>query len=138
MATIAEWITYAAARGRTVADEPASEQALQRGVDHINFRYIPRLAPQYSADNLAVVDPATYEAAWLELQTPGFFNRTFTPDQQKVLTQVGSVKWTPVGEGANMTYGAMPTSSLIDAMFEPYIIDPDREGFRLTNLGGTK
>jgi len=82
-----------------------------------------------------VVEPATYEAANLELATPGFFTKTYTPDQRKVLTAVDDIKWTVVGGGSS-TYGAQPVSTLIEAMFEPYIIDRDAPGFMFASIGG--
>lgn len=119
----------------TNAADSVAEAALVRASDHIRYRYVANLAAGYD-DTLSVVDPATYEAANLELATPGFFAKTYTPDQQKFLTQVGNIKWTVVGDGKS-TYGAAPVSTLIEAMFEPYIIDRDAPSpFLLRAVGG--
>lgn len=137
MADVAGWIAYAAARGDTVANEAASEQALVRAGDYIEHRYVANLRAPYTADSLStLIDKATYEAAKLELATPFFFTKTFTPSQQKVLTQADSVKWTPTGD-ASGTYAEFPTSTLIDAMFEPYINDRDGPSFGVWSLTRT-
>ena len=69
---------------------------------------------------LPIVEEAAYIAASLELATPEFFSRTFTAAESKVLVEVKSIKWQVVGktEGA---YAYMPSSSLIDALFGPYL-----------------
>ena len=64
--TIANWITYAAARGLIVANVAASQEALQRAQDFILYRYVANLRAPYD-ETLAVIEPATYEAARLEL-----------------------------------------------------------------------
>lgn len=134
--SLAEWRAYAAARGNdapTDATDEVAGAALLRASDHIKYRYVANLLPAYD-DTLEVVEPATYEAANLELATPGFFTKTYTPSQQKVLTQADDIKWTLVG-GASKTYGATPTSTLIDAMFEPYTSDRDAAGFMFASIG---
>lgn len=104
-----------------------------RASDHIRYSYVANLLCGYD-DTLAVVEPATYEAANLELETPGFFTKTFTPDQQKVLTQAGGIKWTVVGD-ANRPGASAPRSTLIDAMFAPYLVDLSVKGFMLQSIG---
>lgn len=126
-ATVAGWITYAAARGDTVADNADSAAALQRAMDYIAYHYVARLRAGIDPDTLAVVDPATYEAAKLELATPGFWTKTYTASEKKVLTEVKGIKWMLVGGSDAMGWeGSTPVSSLIEAMFAPYIID-DRD-----------
>lgn len=135
--SLAGWRAYALARGNeapTDATDEVAGAALQRASDHIRYRYVANLLPGYD-ETLDVVEPATYEAANLELATPGFFTKTYTPDQQKVLTQASDVKWTVVGGGSS-TYGAGPTSTLINAMFEPYILDRDAPSFAFAAIGG--
>jgi hypothetical protein len=135
--TLADWRAYAAARGNTAPTDAADDlagAALQRASDHIQYRYVANLIPGYD-DTLAVVEPATYEAANLELATPGFFSKTYTPAEQKVLTAVGPLKWTVTGD-AKSTYGASPVSTLIEAMFEPYVYDRDAPGFMIASIGG--
>jgi hypothetical protein len=135
--SLAEWRAYALARGDsapTEATDTVAEAALLRASDHIRYRYVANLAPGYD-DTLAVVEPATYVAAALELATPGFFSKTFTPGEQKVLTEVKGIKWTVVGE-ASKSNAATPTSTLIEAMFAPYLVDQDVPGFMLRSIGG--
>lgn len=135
-ATLAGWRAYAAARGNqapTVADDDVAGAALLRASDHIRYTYVANLLPGYD-DTLAVIEPATYEAANLELTTPGFFSKVFTPGEQKVLTGVGNIKWTVVGD-ASKAGAAMPTSTLIEAMFGPYLVDPEAAGFMLMSIG---
>lgn len=143
--TIAAWQTYATARGN---DAPASASptdataALTRASDYIRLRYVANLLPAYDVTlqptgfDLPLVEEAAYIAANYELATVGFFSKTFTPSDQKVLTEVKGIKWTVTGS-ASKTYAAMPVSTLIEAMFEPYISDPDDAGFLFKAIGGT-
>lgn len=135
--TLNGWRAYAAARGDnapTAASDADANAALLRASDHIKYRYVANLLPGYD-ETLDVVEFATYVAASLELATPGFFSKTYTPGEQKVLTEVKGIKWTVVGD-ASKSYAAQPTSTLIDAMFAPYIIDRDEPGFMLRAVGG--
>lgn len=118
--SVANWITYAAARGDTVADDAASAAALVRATDYIFHNYVTRFAAGYDATS-DYVDEATYEAAKLELATPGFWTKTFTPDQQKTLVAVGEVKWQVRGD-ATGTVAATPVSTKIEAMLRPYLV----------------
>lgn len=133
-ANITGWIAYAAARGDTVVNDAASQAALQRAIDFIQYRYIANLLPGYD-DTLSVVEPATYEAAKIELATAGFFSGTYTPDQRKVMTKVEGIAWTPVGGGKGGIEDAMPTSTLIQAMFDPYLADNRAPSFSLMAVG---
>lgn len=117
--TVAGWITYAASRGTTVADDVASAAALVRATDYIAFHYVNRFAAGFDATN-ENVDEATYEAANVELATPWFFSKTYTPDQQKVLTAVGGIKWTVRGDATGPD-AATPISTNIEAMLRPYL-----------------
>ena len=118
MPTVADWITYAAARGTVVPDDAASAAALVRATDYITYNYISRFAAGYDATS-PNVDEAIYEAATLELATPNLFSTTFTPDQQKVLTKVGELSWTATGKAGGAD-GATPVSIKIEAMLRPY------------------
>lgn len=122
-ATVADWITFAAARGDTVANDANSASALVRAQDHYTYALLPRL---YSAPPDAVADAVVYELAKLELATPGFWSKTFTPDQQKVLVQVDNIRWQARGE-ASGAMGAMPVSTKVEAMLAPYM--------RITGIG---
>lgn len=131
------WRAYALARGDSAPTNAAdvdAQAALLRASDDVRYRYVASLLPGLD-DTLEVVEPATYVAASLELATPGFFSRTYTPGEQKVLTEVKGIKWTVVGD-ASKSFAAAPTSTLIDAMFAPFIIDRDAAGFMLRAIGG--
>ena len=121
-ATVAGWISYAAARGDTVADDVDSAAALVRATDYVTFHYVSRFAAGYDLTS-PNVDEAIYEAAKLELAKPGFFNKTFTPAEQKVLVQVDSIRRQPVGDMSG-SVAAMPVSAKIEAMLRPYMVWP--------------
>lgn len=134
--SLAGWRAYATARGDngpTAAADDVAGGALVRASDHIQYQYVANLLPAYD-ETLAVVEPATYVAASLELATPGFFSKTYTPGEQKVLTQVEGIKWTVVGD-ASKAGSATPTSTLIEAMFGPYLSDTATLGFMLMSIG---
>lgn len=134
-ATLAGWITYAGLRGLVVADEPASEQALVRGADYIRFHYIAQFLPGYD-ETSPNVDEAIYEAAALELTTPGFWTTTFTPAQQKVLTGVDTIRWTVTGgtDSADAWANASPTSTKIAAMLARYMPGKYQIGLKAVGL----
>ena len=141
--TIADWRAYATARGNSApADAPDGDAtaALMRASDMIRLRYVPLLLSGYGVDftptgsDLPLVEEASYIAAGLELETPGFFSKTYTASEQKILTQVQSIRWQVVGD-AKGTYAAMPVSTLIDALFWPYISDPDDDSFFFRSIG---
>ena len=132
--TIAAWRAYATARGNTApaaAKDELATAALNRASDYIRFRYVANLLAGYDpltftppGYDLPLVVEAAYIAASFELATPGFFSKTYTASEQKVLTEVKGIKWSVTGDSSK-TYAAMPSSTLIDAMFEPYVIDRD-------------
>jgi hypothetical protein len=131
--TLAGWRAYATARGDnapTASSDALATAALVRASDYIRTRYVANLLGSYGADfippgdDLAISVRGAYIAAGLELATPGFFAQTYTPAQQKVLTGAGSIRWSVVGN-SDKTYAAMPVSTLIEALFEPYIRDRD-------------
>lgn len=138
------WRAYALARGNnapTAAEDGAATAALVRASDYIRFRYVANLLAGY--DPLTFTPPgytaplvveATYVAAAFELTTPGFFSKTYTASEQKVLTAVGQIKWTVTGDSSK-SYAGMPTSTLIDAMFEPYVIDRDDNSAFILSIG---
>lgn len=142
--SITEWRAYALARGDsapTAASDADATAALTRASDYIRLRYVANLLPAYSADtlqpsgyNYLLVSEASYIAAGLELATPGFFSKTYTPAEQKVLTGVSNIRWTVTGD-ASKTYSASPVSTLIEAMFEPYVIDRDKSQFLFQSVG---
>lgn len=122
--TLPAWIAYAAERGNAApgdADATAANAALVRAGDYIKFRYVQWFCDPANA-LLPVVDEATYIAASIELTNPGFFSKTYTPAEQKVLTEVKGIKWEIVGK--NNEVGATPVSTMIDAMLLPYYCGP--------------
>ena len=122
-ATVAGWITYAGDRGNVVGDDAASAAALVRATDYITHNYVRRFVAGYDATS-PYVDEATYEAANLELATPGFFSKTFTEAQQKVLTGVDSIRWTAMqSDNKSVRSGLLyaPTHTKIDAMLADYM-----------------
>lgn len=141
---LANWRAYATARGNNApssASDADAEAALTRASDMVRLRYVANLLPGYDATlqpdgyDYPLVEEAAYIAASLELATPGFFSKAYTPAEQKVLTGVQSIRWTVTGD-ASKKYAAMPTSSLIDAMFEPYIFDRNVNSMALMSIGG--
>lgn len=130
-ATVAGWITYAGLRGLAVADTFLSEQALVRAQDYVMFHYVAKFLPGFD-ETSPNVDEAIYEAAALELATPGFWTSTFTPAQQKVLTGVGNIRWAVTGstDSADAWANAAPTSTKIAAMLAPYMPGKYQIGLR--------
>lgn len=142
--TIAGWRAYALARGNsapTSAIDADATAALVRASDYVRSRYIVNLFSPNTAETipsgytLALGVEGAYIAAAFELTTSGFFSKTFTPAQQKVLTKAGGVSWSVVGEGAKEIYGASPTSTLLDAYFRPYIFDRNKPSFNMMSIG---
>jgi hypothetical protein len=137
--TEAGFEAYAEARGLVLASGDIG-QALMRASDMVRLRYVPNLLPGYGVDftptgsDLPLVEEAAYIAASFELATPGFFSKTYTEAEQKVLTEVKGIKWTVTGKTSGV-YSAFPSSSLIDALFWPYITDADANGFMLQSIG---
>lgn len=138
--TVEGWRSYANARGVTAPSEALDEQALAamiRANDYIRLRYTPSLRPGLTLDHkpeghdLSIGEEAVYVAANLELANPGFFTTTYTPDQRKVLTEADGVKWTPVGEGGAVE-DAVPISTHIAQLFQPFTIPAGSSGFALT------
>lgn len=68
----------------------------------------------------ARVIEASYFAAYLEATTPGILSKTFTPAEQKVLTEVKGIKWTVVGDSSKMN-GSVMVSTVIEGLLAPLI-----------------
>ena len=141
--TLTGFRAYATARGDNApaeAQDAVATAALVRGSDMIRLRYVPNFLPGYGIDfvppgsDMPLVEEAAYIAASIELKTPGFFSKTYTAAEQKVLTEVKGIKWTVVGESSGV-YASMPVSTLIDALFWPYVSDPDAVGFMFRSIG---
>lgn len=125
-ATLQEADQFHADRGNdawTSAGEPARNQALQRGSDYIQARYLRRLNDQAPVD---LIHMAVYIAALIELNNPGFFSITSTPSNpNKVLVGVGDIRWQVVGAGSDGTGNFYPISSMIEDLLGMYTEDPD-------------
>ena len=133
--SLAGFRAYALARGNgdpNSASDLLASAALQRGVDYITYSYVARFISPSDA-TLAVVDDATYIAAGFELAKPGFFSKTFTPAEAKVLTGLDSLRWTPVEVKAGDPNMFSPRSSLIEAMLYPYM--PGNLSFGMQAVG---
>jgi hypothetical protein len=138
--TIADWRTYATARGNaapTTAADADATAALVRASDYIKYEYVSRLASGYD-DTLEVVELATYEAANQELTTVGFWVKAYTPSEQRIVTRVGDISFQPVNESTGKFGHSVPRSTLIEAMFAPYVNARDGEegaGFQFQSVG---
>lgn len=119
-ATVADLISYAADRGTTIADDADTAAGLVRAQDYIAYHYVNRFGAAVTVDT-DILDAATYEAAILEISTPGFWSKTYTPDQQKVLTAVDQIKWTVRGDASGPD-AATPVSTKIEGMLRPYMV----------------
>ncbi len=128
-ATLEGWISYAAARGDAIANDEQSAAALVRGADFIEFFYVQNFATSPAPE---VIDAAIYEAAKIELGTPGLFNRVYTPGEARVLTEVKGIKWTAVGD-AKADGALSPTSTKIEAMLGQYV--SRKTGLGMRSLG---
>ena len=116
---VAGWRAYAAARGNMAPSDAQTvdaEAALTRAGDFIAFHYVANFI-RPAPDDLVV--SAAYEAAALELATPGLFRKTFTPGEARVLTGVKGITWQVVGD-ASKDGAMMPTSTIIEAMLGPF------------------
>lgn len=131
---LAGFRAYHAERGQTVsADDTEAMAALVRGADVVRLQYIQRITtlPSPIPDAFA---HAEYEAAWIEQQSPGFFSKTSTPGQEKVLTKVGDIQWTVIPAADGTAASSMPVSSKVEAIMSPYVSTVAASGNKV--LGG--
>lgn len=136
---------FATARGNSApanASDADATAALVRASDYIQARYISNFRSNCSGgdvaegyDPLTLAEVGAYIAASFELDTPNFFNQTYTPSQQKALTAAGSIKWTVVGDKANGTFAASPTLTLLEALYYNCVTDVDRAAAGFWSLG---
>jgi len=116
---LAGWRAYAAARGDTApttTNDTTAGQALTRGADYIRWTYVERFSVGCTLDDATIAE-AEYIAASAELAEPGFWTKTYTPSQQKVLTKVGDIAWTPVdGKVVDEVDRMRPVSTMIEAI----------------------
>lgn len=117
---------YASDRGDYTpieVDKKEAQAALVRASDYIKLFYVSKFkkahifktAPEYVLE-------ATYIAASIELKTSNFFSKTYTPSQQKVLTQLGDIKWTLIPNNDDNS-SSIPVSPSIEALLSKYVKD---------------
>jgi hypothetical protein len=147
--TDAEFQTWLTAKGRVLpADAPAVAALRERGsvyIDGLYYRRFPgyptggaaqeRQWPRSGAadrwgNDIASDDvpprvvEASFEAAWIEATSPGALSATYTPGQNKVLTEVGNIKWTVVGD-ASGDDAMWLVSTVIDGILGPLLMPRD-------------
>lgn len=95
------------------------QAALVRASDYMSAHYLNRLAAAYD-ETLPELTTAAYIAADYELTTPGFFSKTYTEAERKVLTKVDMIQWEVVGDATKVD-SQIPRSTIIDALLRPYL-----------------
>ena len=112
---------YHEARGNAAwtGGDTAKSQALTRAQDYIRTSYVSRFAAGFDA-TAADVDAATYEAALMEIASPGVFSKTFTEAETKVLVGLGDLRWQVTGNTKDARSFA-PRSTKIEALLWPYM-----------------
>lgn len=112
---------YHTARGNAAWTGSATVkgQALTRAQDYIRTSYVARFAMGFDA-TATDVDAACYEAALMELVTPGVFAKTYTEADTKVLVGLGDLTWQPTGKMKDARSFA-PRSTKIEALLWPYM-----------------
>lgn len=121
MADLAGFRAYHIERGNsapTNAPDVDAEASLVRGADYVRDTYVAGFLPRYADPLPDAVDEAIYEAAALELTAPGFFSKTYTEADAKVLVGVGDIRWEFVGRKGG---SRAPTSTKIEAKLRPYM-----------------
>ncbi len=119
--TIADWRTYASARGDsdpTDATDTDALAALTRASDYIRLRYVVGFGISADDDTL---EEAAYIAAPYELSDSGFWSTTYTPAKSKVLTEVKGIKWEPIGSSDASAAEMEPVCPAIEALLKPLI-----------------
>ena len=99
-------------------DEDLQSQAIIRGQRYIAANYNGHWRTSWTTPPEAVRQ-AVIEAALIEARTPGFFSRTFTPAEAKVLTEVKGIKWTLIGGSSD---SMSPSSTIIDGLLYPHVL----------------
>lgn len=67
---------------------------------------------------------ASYEAAWIEANSAGALAKTFTPGEQKVLTQVDKIRWEVVGD-VKGDQAMVVRSTAIEGLLGPILVPTD-------------
>lgn len=117
--TLAGWRSWSNDRGDsapTDASDADANAALQRAHDYLKWTYVNRFVSGCTIPDETLAE-AEYIAANSEFATPGFWTKTYTPSQQKVLTKVDAISWTPVKQEVyDQSDWARPVSTQIEAM----------------------
>lgn len=112
---------YALARGNnapTEATDEAAQASLVRGGDYVRDQYVANFLPAFIVPLPDAVETATYEAAIIELASPGALSKTYTEGADKALVAVEGIKWEFTGRKGG---SQVPKSTKIDAMMRPYM-----------------
>lgn len=113
---------YHTARGNnepTAAQAADATAALVRASDYIEIHYATRLADGYD-NTLSQLVTAAYIAAAYELKKPGFFSKTYSEADRKVLTKLEGMQWTHTGN-TNGIDAMVPRSTSIEALLTPFL-----------------
>ena len=112
MADLAGFRAYHTARGNsapTDAAEDVANAALVRATDYITDEYVYYFKDEHKDPLPSAVDDAIYQAALSELTVAddevtvelvegGFWGKTYTPADAKVLVAVDTIKWVYTGD----------------------------------------
>lgn len=137
VATLIGFRTYAEARGYTapaLASDFDAGAALIRAQDYVDAEYVSKFTAACTPDHPSI-ETAVYEAALAELNAEGallpfsFWNTIYTPNTQKVLTEVKGIKWTLVGGADGADSRAVPVSGRIEALLGHCVIQSNAVGF---------
>ncbi|MCE7028470.1 DnaT-like ssDNA-binding protein [Jiella avicenniae] len=137
-------MTYASSVGYTISDGADLTVARQIGSTYIDSLYGDRFpgeptggieqdrewprtgATAYGSTLASDVIPtrvvnASYEAAILQMKTPGSLSASYTPGTRKVLTEVKGIKWQVIGTGT-AEERAYLVSETIEGILTPLLI----------------
>lgn len=113
---------YHATRGNnepTSAEDTDATAALVRASDYIEIHYASRLASGYD-NTLPQLVTAAYVAGAYELKKPGFFSKTYSEADRKVLTKMEGMQWTHTGDTSGID-AMVPRSTMIEALLAPFL-----------------
>lgn len=136
--TIVDWASYASDRGMNSPEITDTDlPALVRASDYIKYHYVANFRPQYD-ETVSEVELATYEAAFLERSTPGFFTKNYTPAEKKMLVQVDALRWEKVSTRKTDEIDnnqLVPISTKVEMYLRRYLIMNNQIG--IASIGPT-
>lgn len=112
--------------GRRFSGRPAGGSAQEREWPRTGA--VDYYGQAIAADSIPTrVINASYEAALLELASPGSLSVTLTPNQRKVLTKADKLQWEVVsaGKGGKGLSGDTPTTTRIEGILWPLLVRDD-------------